>query len=72
MLRTDVRYVSPQGEFTQAGVVAIRSEMQALSVRLAAAEAKIAAAAAIANAAGGATVDTEARAQLAAIRSALT
>lgn len=35
-------------------------------------ETKIAAAAAVANAAGGGTVDTQARAQLAAIKAALT
>lgn len=72
MLRTDVRYVTPNGEFTQSALSALRSEMQLLATRLTVAEGKIAAAAAIANATGGATVDAEARTQLAAIRSALT
>ena len=72
MLRTDVGYVDAQGRLTQAGFQAFQSEMTSLAARLSAAEAKIAAAAAVANAAGGVTVDAEARAQLVAIRSALT
>lgn len=63
-LRTDIQYFTPDGRLTQAGFQAF-NEITTLS-------SKIAAAAAIANAAGGATVDTEARAQLAAIKAALT
>lgn len=72
MLRTSEQYVTPDGRLTQAGWQALTAEFTALATRLSTAEAKIAAAAAVANAAGGITVDAEARAQLAAIRSALT
>lgn len=68
MIRADVAYVEPDGSLTQAGWQVLAD----LERRLLAAEAKIAAAAAVANAAGGATVDTQARAQLAAIKVALT
>lgn len=70
MLRTDVVYVKPDGTFTQAGVQAVQRELLALGVS--ALGVKITAAAAVPNATGGATVDTQARAQLAAIKVALT
>jgi chemotaxis receptor (MCP) glutamine deamidase CheD len=47
-------------------------ELETQGAALAALQAKVAAAAAVANAAGGATIDVQARAQLAAIRAALT
>lgn len=68
MIRADVVYVDKDGTLTQAGWQVFAD----LERRALAAEAKIAAAAAVANAAGGGTVDTQARAQLAAIRVALT
>lgn len=72
MLRTDIKYVDNMGRFTMAGVQAIEAERAALVARLTIAENKIAAAAAIANATGGATIDAEARTQLAGIKAALT
>lgn len=72
MLRADVRYVDDAGRLTQAGIIALTGEISALERRIAAAEARIAAAAAVANASGGGTIDAEARAQLAAIKAALT
>ena len=68
MIRADVVYVDKDGTLTQAGWQVFAD----LERRALAAEAKIAAAAAVANAAGGATVDAQARAQVAAIRMALT
>ena len=70
MLRTDVVYVKQDGTFTQAGVQAIQRELLALGVSGLAT--KLTAAAAVPNAVGGATVDTQARAQLAAIKVAIT
>lgn len=64
MLRTDVVYVKPDGTFTQAGVQAIARELQSLN-------SKLTAAAAVPNAVGGATIDAQARAQLAAIKAAI-
>lgn len=64
-LRTDIKFVTQDGMLTQAGAQAFTSEINVLA-------AKIAAAAAVPNASGGATVDTQARAQLAAIKVALT
>lgn len=68
MIRADVVYVDKDGTLTQAGWQVFAD----LERRALAAEAKIAAAAAVADAAGGATVDAQARAQLAAIKVALT
>jgi hypothetical protein len=70
-LRTDIQYFTPDGRLTQAGFQAF-GQITTLTATVSTLQAKIAAAAAIANAAGGATIDTEARAQLAAVRSALT
>lgn len=67
MIRTDVPYFTADGRLTKAGFdvfSAMERETKAL-------KAKIAAAAAIADAAGGATVDAEARAELVAIKGAL-
>ncbi len=63
-LRTDVIYFTPDGRLTQAGFQAFTNEIST-------AAAKIAAAAAVADATGGATVDTQARAELIAIKTAL-
>jgi hypothetical protein len=74
VLRQDVAYVGGNGMLTKAGYdlfIGLFRDQADTAARLSAAEGKIAAAAAIANASGGATVDTQARAQLAAIRSAL-
>ena len=68
MIRADVVYVDKDGTLTQAGWQVFAD----IEGRALAAEAKIAAAAAVADAAGGATVDAQARAQLAAIKVALT
>lgn len=68
MIRADVVYLDKDGTLTQAGWQVFAD----LERRALAAEAKIAAAAAVADAAGGATVDAQARAQLAAIKVALT
>jgi hypothetical protein len=72
MLRLREKYVTPTGELTDAGWQALQGAFDAQEDRIAALEAKVAAAAAVANAAGGATIDTQARAQLASIRTALT
>ncbi len=68
MIRFDVVYVDADRTLTQAGYEVLRD----MDRRLQAAEARIAAAAAVVNAAGGATVDAQARTQLAAIKTALT
>ena len=65
-------YVDRFGRLTQAGWQALQGALDAQGTRLAAVEAKVAAAAAVANATGGATIDAEARTQLAGIRTALT
>lgn len=72
MLRLREKYITPTGELTDAGWQALQGEFDAQEARIAALEAKVAAAAAVANAAGGGTVDAQARTQLAGIRSALT
>ena len=59
-LRTDIQYFTPDGRLTQAG-------FQAFSGL----EIKLAAAAAIPNASGGATIDTQARAELIALKGSL-
>ena len=66
MIRTGVQYVTPQGTLTKAGWDALQGLDGAL-VRLAAAEAKLAAIGAVAAPAGGATVDAESRAAVAAV-----
>lgn len=63
-LRTDVVYFTPNGMLTQAGFQAFSAEISTLAR-------KLAAAAAIANSSGGATIDTQARAELIAIKGAL-
>jgi hypothetical protein len=72
MLRVSEIYIDAQGRLTQAGYLAFTTTLNAQAARITALEAKIAAAAAVANASGGATVDTQARTQLAGIRTALT
>ena len=72
MLRTSEPYVDARGRLTQIGWQAFTTEFNAMATRITALEAKIAAAAAVANAAGGATIDAQARTQLAAIKAALT
>lgn len=67
MIRVDVSYVTPDGRLTKAGFDAFG----AMEREIAALKAKVAAAAAIADAAGGGTVDTQARAELIAIKAAL-
>jgi len=67
MIRTDIRYFTPEGTLTKAGYDVLAS----LSADLAAVQAKLVAAAAVADAAGGATVDAEARAELVAVKGAL-
>jgi len=63
-LRTDVQYFTPDGRLTPAGFLAFTSEIKALT-------AKLNAVAAVPDAAGGATIDAQARAELAAIKDAL-
>jgi len=72
MLRTSEAYITKDGKLTQAGYQAFQKLFADQAARIAALEAKIAAAAAVANATGGATIDTQARTQLSGIRSALT
>lgn len=67
MIRMGVSYVMPGGSLTKAGYDALI----ALDRRLQAIEDRLSAAAAVADATGGATVDAEARAELAAIKAAL-
>ena len=62
-LNFSIRYVSKDGHFTPEGLVFFTS----LIARLEAAEGKLSAISAIAAPVGGATVDTEARAAIAAI-----
>lgn len=64
MIRKGVPYINPDGTLTDAGYFALRGEFDALAK-------KLAAAAAVPDATGGATVDAEARAELAAIKAAL-
>lgn len=66
-LRMGETYIDQGGMLTQAGWQAF-SDMER---RVAELEAKLAAAAAVADAAGGATVDAEARAELVAVKGAL-
>ena len=66
-LRMGETYIDQRGGLTQAGWQAF----SAMEERLADLEAKLAAAAAVADAAGGATVDTQARAELVAVKGAL-
>lgn len=66
MIRTDVQYVTPQGKLTKAGWDALQGLDGAL-VRLAAVEAKLDAIGAVVAPVGGATVDAQARAAVAAI-----
>lgn len=66
-LRMGETYIDQGGRLTQAGWQAF-SDMER---RVAELEAKLAAAAAVADAAGGATVDAEARAELVAVKGAL-
>lgn len=72
MIRQREKYMNGDGSLTDAGYFAFTQLFAAQAARIAALEAKIAGAAAVANAAGGATVDTQARTQLAGIRTALT
>jgi hypothetical protein len=72
MLRLREKYVTPTGELTDAGWQALQGAFDEQEARIAALEVKVAAAAAVANAAGGGTVDTQARTQLAGIKAALT
>lgn len=72
MLRLRERYITASGELTDAGWSALQGAFDAQEDRIAALEAKVAAAAAVADAAGGGTVDTQARTQLAGIKAALT
>lgn len=58
-----IRYVAPDGTFTTEGLILLAN----LFARVDAAESKLAAIAAIPVPAGGATVDAEARAAIAAI-----
>lgn len=67
MIRTDREYVR-NGMLTQEGF----SVFTRMESRLAEIEAKLAAVVAVADATGGATVDAEARAEVAAIKGALT
>lgn len=67
MIRMGENYVRGDGTLTQAGYSAFRLMEQ----RIADLEAKLAAAAAVANAAGGGTVDTQVRAEVVAIKGAL-
>jgi hypothetical protein len=67
MIRTDIRYVDADGTLNQAGW-SLFNDMQG---RIAALEAKLAAAAAVANASGGATIDANVRAETIAIKAAL-
>lgn len=71
-LRTDTPYTFGDGRLTPAGWQALQGALDAQEARLAALETKVAAAAAVANATGGATIDAEARTQLAGIKAALT
>lgn len=64
MIRKGIPYTNPDGSLTDAGYFALRSEFDALAK-------KLAAVAAVPDATGGATVDAEARAELAAIKAAL-
>lgn len=64
MLRTDIRYVNPDGTLTQAGAMAIQTEIDRVAR-------KLAAAAAVADPTGGGTVDAQARAAIVAIKGAL-
>ena len=66
-LRMGEPYVDQHGGLTQTGWQAFT----AMEERIADLEAKLAAAVAVANATGGATVDTQARAELIAIKGAL-
>ena len=63
-LRTDIQYFTPDGRLTQAGFQAFNAEISAMAV-------KFAAAAAVPNSSGGATIDTQARAELIAIKGAI-
>ena len=67
MIRKGMTYVNPDGTLTDAGFFALNG----LERSLADLTAKIDAAADVADAAGGATIDAEARAELAAIKAAL-
>lgn len=64
MIRKGIPYINPDGTLTDAGYFALNGEFEKLAK-------KLAAAAAVPDAAGGATVDAEARAELAAIKAAL-
>lgn len=67
MIRTDVQYMTQDGKLTKAGYdvfVAMERDVRVM-------RAKLAAMAAVANAAGGATVDAQARAELVAIKGAV-
>lgn len=67
-VRTDIQYFTPDGRLTQAGWAVFT----AIADQSEAAATKIAAAAAVPDAIGGGTMDAQARAQLAAIKVALT
>lgn len=70
MIRKGVRYIDQNGMLTTEGYLAL-GRLDGIEQGLAALSAKIEAAAAVPDASGGATVDAEARAQLAAIRAAI-
>lgn len=71
MLRMADQYVDAQGRLTQVGWQALQGTFNAQEARIAALEAKLVAAAAVADAAGGGTVDTQVRAETIAIKAAL-
>lgn len=64
MIRKGIPYINPDGTLTDAGFFALNGIAQRLDRMLAAV-------AAVPDATGGATVDAEARAELAAIKAAL-
>jgi hypothetical protein len=67
MIRKGLAYVHPDGSLTDAGYFALNGLERAVSELTA----RLDAAALVADAAGGGTVDAEARAELVAIKAAL-
>lgn len=70
MISMALPYVDGNGRLTKAGFDALQG-LAAFEGRIAALEVKLTAAAAVADATGGATVDAEARAELVAVKAAL-
>lgn len=70
MIRQGARYVDQSGCLTTEGYLAL-TRIDQMEASLAALAAKLDAAAAVADATGGSTVDAEARAELVAIKAAL-